>query len=430
MKVYLVGGAVRDELIGRPVQERDWVVVGSTPEDMQGRGYRQVGREFPVFLHPETGEEYALARTERKSGRGHRAFVVASDPTVSLEEDLRRRDLTINAMARDTDGRLIDPWGGRRDLEDRILRHVSAAFVEDPLRVLRLARFRAELAPWGFRVAPETMELMRRMVASGELSDLTAERVGRETLRALAAPVPSLYFTTLLECQALPVLLPELAALRGVAQDPYLHGGLDAWEHTLRVVDAAASSRLATPLVYALLVHDLGKGIVGSDDADHGRAGLAAVDTLSTRLALSHDHRELGRLASRGHLVVHRLFRLSSRRLLAALEDLGLLRRDAATAALATIAEIDWRSRPGWEDRPYPQGVFLVEVAAALSRLRLPQELHTAEATAIRAWFERERRRTCLLVARRFRRTRRAEIRSVRDLYPPDHEPGLVPHGS
>ncbi len=418
MQVYLVGGAVRDRLLGRAVRERDWVVVGATPEELLARGFRLVGRDFPVFLHPETGEEHALARTERKEGQGHRGFVVRSDPAVRLEDDLLRRDLTINALAEDAEGRLVDPYGGRSDLEARVLRHVSPAFAEDPLRVLRVARFRAELAPWDFRIAPATEDLLRAMSASGELATLTPERVGRETLRALASPRPALFFATLAEIGALPTVFPELAALVGVAQDPRLHGGLDAWSHTLVVLDAAAAAGAPPPVVYALLVHDLGKGVPGAGPYDHDRLGEEPVRGLSARLAIGNEFRDLGLLTARAHLDVHRLLALPSRVLLARLEETGLLRREAPGALLATAARLDWRSRPGWADRPYPQEKLLRDLLDDLTALRLPETLRGTPPATIRAWFAHERRRRILLRLKEARRRERATLRLVRELYP------------
>lgn len=421
MKIYLVGGAVRDRLLGRPVHERDWVVVGARPEEMLALGYRPVGREFPVFLHPNTGEEYALARTERKAGSGHRGFVVHSDPTVSLEEDLLRRDLTINAMAEDDERGLVDPYGGRRDLEQRVLRHVSPAFGEDPLRVLRVARFRAELAPWGFRIAPETEALLRAMSATGELATLTPERVGRETLRALASPKPSFFFTTLAETGALAPVFPELAALVGAPQDPCLHGGLDAWAHTLRTLDAGASAGRSPLVLFGLLAHDLGKGVPGAGALDHDRLGEDPARRLGARLALGSDYRDFGLLAARAHLDVHRLPALASRRILEHVESWGLLRAGARIEELAEAARLDWTARPGWEEKPYPQAAFLVALAHELSRLRLPEDLRGRSAGEIRAWFAHERRRRILRLLRETRRREREAMRAIRSFYPPPH---------
>ena len=248
MKSYLVGGAVRDWLLGRPVKERDWVVVGETPDSMKARGFQSVGRDFPVFLHPETKEEYALARTERKTAPGYRGFIVHAEPEVTLEEDLRRRDLTINAMALDTEGRLIDPYGGARDLEKRLLRHVSPAFGEDPVRILRLARFAARFAPLGFRVAAETLDLMRAMVAAGEVDALVPERVFAELAKALAEPEPGAFFEVLRACGALARLFPEIDRLFGVPQPPEHHPEIDTGVHTLLVL-AQAAKLSADPVV-------------------------------------------------------------------------------------------------------------------------------------------------------------------------------------
>src|SRR5580700_84649 len=259
MQVYLVGGAVRDELLGLSVKERDWVVVGATREELERLGYRAVGRDFPVLLHPETHEEYALARRERKTAPGYRGFSVEFGPEVTLEEDLSRRDLTVNAMARSADGALIDPFGGARDIESRTLRHVSAAFVEDPVRVLRVARFAARFAEAGFRIAPETEALMAHMTASGEIAALTPERVWRETARALLEPHPEVFFEILLKCGALAVLMPELAALDGVPQPPKWHPEVDTFVHIMLALAVAAQRQTSLTVRYAVLVHDLGK---------------------------------------------------------------------------------------------------------------------------------------------------------------------------
>ena len=260
MKVFLVGGAVRDELLGRPVTERDYVVVGATPDALKSLGYRPVGKDFPVFLHPETGEQYALARTERKTGPGYYGFETRFSPDVTLEDDLARRDLTINAMARTGEGVLVDPHGGRRDVEARWLRHVSQAFVEDPLRVLRVARFAARLSPLGFRVAPETLDLMRRIVDAGEMAALVPERVWSETARALGEARPREYFEVLRACGALRAVFPEVDALYGVPQPPQWHPEIDTGLHTMLAVEAAAGLSADPTVRFAALVHDLGKG--------------------------------------------------------------------------------------------------------------------------------------------------------------------------
>jgi tRNA nucleotidyltransferase (CCA-adding enzyme) len=374
MEVYLVGGAVRDELLGRPVGERDWVVVGATPAELEAQGYRPVGREFPVFLHPQTHEEYALARLERKVAPGYRGFVAEFAPTVTLEDDLRRRDLTINAIARAADGRLIDPYGGRRDLEARLLRHVSPAFVEDPVRVLRVARFAARFAPLGFRVAPETLELMRRMVEGGEIDALVPERVWRETEKALAEPRPDVFVAVLRDCGALARLLPEVDALFGVPQPPRWHPEIDTGEHLLLAL-RVAGQRSAGPLVcFALLAHDVGKALTPASQlpghSGHETAGLPRVESLCERLRVPVAYRELARLATRLHTLVHRALELRATTVLELFEQADAFRRPERFDQLLEVCECDARGRAGLEDRPYPQRALLerMRVAAAAAQ--------------------------------------------------------------
>jgi len=302
MQVYLVGGAVRDRLLGLPVRERDWVVVGARPEELAARGFLSVGREFPVYLHPQTREEYALARLERKTAPGYRGFVTEFTPEVTLEDDLRRRDLTINAMAETESGALIDPYGGRRDLEQRVLRHVSDAFVEDPVRILRLARFAARFAHLGFTVADETRALMRRMVGSGEVDALVSERVWKETERALGERDPQVYFEVLRECGALAVVFPELQALYGVPQPPRWHPEIDTGIHTMLVLGCAARLSSSTAVRFAALVHDLGKARTPREKwpSHHGHeaAGVQLIEQLASRLRVPNAHRELASTAA------------------------------------------------------------------------------------------------------------------------------------
>ena len=312
MKTYLVGGAVRDKLLGLPCGDRDYVVVGETPESMLTAGFKTVGKDFPVFLHPDTGEEYALARTERKSGRGYRGFVVHAEPSVTLEDDLIRRDFTINAIAEASDGSLVDPYGGARDLEARVLRHVGAAFVEDPLRVLRAARFMARFATHGFSVAPETMALMREMTAAGELADLTPERVWQELSRALRSTRPSAFLRTLHDCGALAVVLPEVDALYGVPQRAEFHPEVDTGVHTEMVCDMAARIAPGDDLIgFAALTHDLGKALTPAEELPkhilHEQRGLDPLRALCARLKVPAAHRELALSACREHLNLHRL---------------------------------------------------------------------------------------------------------------------------
>ncbi|ROR34525.1 multifunctional CCA addition/repair protein [Inmirania thermothiophila] len=374
MEVYLVGGAVRDQLLGRPVRERDWVVVGATPEEMIRRGFRPVGRDFPVFLHPETGEEYALARTERKTAPGYRGFAVHAAPDVTLEEDLARRDLTINAMARDAAGRIIDPYGGRRDLEARILRHVSPAFVEDPVRILRVARFLARYAPLGFRIADETLALMREMVARGEVDALVPERVWAELAKALAEPAPQAFLQALRACGALARILPEVDRLYGVPQPPEHHPEVDCGLHTELVLAQAARLSDDPRVRFAALVHDLGKGTTPPArwPAHHGHEvrGARLVERLCTRLRAPREYRDEGMLAARLHGRCHDAPALRPATLLDTLERLDALRRPERLERFVLACEADARGRTGLEDRPYPQADYLRgarEAAAAVS---------------------------------------------------------------
>ncbi len=310
MEIYLVGGAVRDELLGRTAVERDWVIVGGRSEELLDAGYRRVGRDFPVFLHPETGEEYALARTERKTGPGYRGFEVHAAPDVPLEDDLRRRDLTVNAMARDSRNRLIDPHGGLADLEARILRHVSPAFSEDPVRILRTARFAAELHGDGFRVAEDTMTLMSRMVAAGEADALVPERVWQETRRALACPHPDVFVQVLRDCGALAVVYPEIDALFGVPQPARWHPEIDTGVHTLMALRMAAALTDTPRIRFAVLVHDLGKATTPAEclpgHAGHEERGVEIIRDLAARLRIPNDWRDLAMVVSRYHCLAHR----------------------------------------------------------------------------------------------------------------------------
>ncbi|MGH8130814.1 MAG: multifunctional CCA addition/repair protein [Steroidobacteraceae bacterium] len=363
MKVYLVGGAVRDELLGRPVHERDWVVVGATPQQMLDAGYRQVGRDFPVFLHPETGEEHALARTERKTGRGYRGFELRYSPEVTLEDDLKRRDLTINAMARDADGRLIDPHGGRGDLEARSLRHVSEAFNEDPVRILRVARFLARFQPLGFSIAPETQARMRAMVATGEADALVPERVWQETDRALAEPAPEAWLRALHDCGALARILPELDALYGVPQPEKWHPEIDTGLHMELVLQAAADLTPEPRVRFAALMHDLGKGRTPRTSwprhIGHEESGARLVREVAARLRVPTEYRELAELAARWHGLAHRAHELRPRTVLDLLEACDAFRRPERFRELLLAFEADYRGRGGWRQRPYPQAELL-----------------------------------------------------------------------
>src|SRR6185312_13462157 len=326
MEVYLVGGAVRDRLLGRPVHERDWVVVGARPQDLERDGFVSVGREFPVFLHPTTHEEYALARLERKVAPGYKGFTTQFAPEVTLEEDLKRRDLTINAMAETPTGEIIDPYGGRRDLEARLLRHVSEAFVEDPVRILRVARFAARYADLGFRVAEDTVALMKQMTDSGEVDALVPERVWQETERALGETRPDVFFETLRSCGALAKIFPELDALYGVPQPPQWHPEVDTGVHVMLVVRYAASVGAPTVVRFAALVHDLGKALSPAEKwpSHHGHeeAGVPLVEALCERLKVPNVYRDLGVLTARHHALVHRAAELRANTVVKLLEML------------------------------------------------------------------------------------------------------------
>jgi len=383
MKTYLIGGAVRDRLLGLEPGDRDWVVVGETQESMQAAGFKPVGRDFPVFLHPDSGEEYALARTERKSGRGYRGFVVDADPSVTLEEDLGRRDFTINAIALDPDGGLVDPFGGARDIEARVLRHVGDAFVEDPLRVLRAARFMARFGSLGFRVADETMALMRQMVDSGELAELVPERVWQELRRAIASERPSAFLRTLHDCGALAVVLPEVDALYGVPQRAEYHPEIDTGVHVEMVCDMAAMLAPGDDLIgFAALTHDLGKALTPEDvlpkHIGHEQGGVAPLRQLCDRLKVPTAHRQLAVTCCREHLNVHRFDELRASTAVKLIERCDGFRKPERIDQLAIVCEADKRGRAGLQDQPYPQGELLHAAHAAASAVRaadLPEGL-------------------------------------------------------
>ncbi len=369
MKIYRVGGAVRDELLGVPWHETDWVVVGATPAQLLALGYQQVGRDFPVFLHPESKEEYALARTERKSGVGYTGFIVHASPDVTLEQDLQRRDLTINAMARGDDGVLIDPYGGQRDLQQRVLRHVSPAFAEDPLRVLRVARFAARFASLGFTVAPETLALMRQLVDAGELQHLVAERVWQELQRALQSSSPQVFVQMLRDCGALRVLLPELDALFGVPQPEFFHPEIDTGVHMLMVVEQAAKLSEDVSVRFAALVHDLGKGTTDPalwpTHTGHEERGATLIDGLCERLRVPNDCRELALITSRQHTRCHKAMKHKAVDLFTTLENCDALRRPQRFEQFLLACEADARGRRGLEQRAYPQALRLRQALAA-----------------------------------------------------------------
>ncbi len=410
MRAYTVGGAVRDSLLGLPVQDRDWVVVGATPEDMLAKGFRPVGKDFPVFLHPDTQEEYALARTERKTAPGYRGFVFHTDPGVTLEQDLVRRDLTINAIARAEDGSLTDPFGGQRDLAARVFRHVSDAFAEDPVRILRLARFAARFGD--FSVAPETLALMQHMVAQGEVDALVPERVWQEIARGLMEAKPSRMLTVLRECGALARLMPELDKLWGVPQPALHHPEVDTGVHMMLVIDYAAERGFALPVRFAALMHDLGKGITPPEawPSHHGHEalGLKLIDTLCARLKVPNDCRELAIMTAREHGNVSRALQLRANTLVSLLERCDAFRKPQRFEQMLLASECDFRGRGGDADnfrtRPYPQGDYLLqalgaargvnagEVAARCgdNKARIPDAVHAARVSAVKALLRQE----------------------------------------
>lgn len=359
MKIYKVGGAVRDKLLGRPVTDQDWVVVGATPKDLEDLGYLRVGKDFPVFLHPETREEYALARTERKVAPGYKGFVFHTSPEVTLEDDLRRRDLTINAMAEDLEGRLIDPFGGQKDLEAGILRHVSPAFSEDPVRILRTARFAAR---FGFRVAQETLALMRKMVGSGETEALVPERVWAEFEKALGEARPRLFFEVLRECGALGSLFPEIDRLFGVPQPARPHPEVDTGLHALLALEQAARLSEDKRVRFAALVHDLGKGLTPKEEwprhIGHEKRSVELIEGLCKRYRIPNDYRELACLVARYHGHCHRVHELRPSTLLKTLKALDAFRRPDRFALFLAACEADARGRKGFEEAPYPQADF------------------------------------------------------------------------
>jgi tRNA nucleotidyltransferase (CCA-adding enzyme) len=375
MKSYLVGGAVRDQLLDLPAGDRDYVVVGESPKSMLAAGFRPVGSDFPVFLHPRSGEEYALARTERKTALGYKGFVFHADPSVTLEQDLARRDFTINAMAQDENGTIVDPFHGQRDLELRIIRHVSAAFSEDPLRVLRGARFMARFASLGFRVADETFLLMQQIVHAGELSHLVAERVWQELAKALRSKTPSAFLQTLRQAQALNILLPEVSALYGVPQRIEYHPEVDAGIHTEMVCDMAARLAPGDDLIgFAALVHDLGKAL--TDKAEwpkhiaHEHLGVPAVEAVCDRFKVPNEHRALAVHVCREHLLVHRLHELRPEIVHELLQRIDAFRRPERVRQIAIVCEADKRGRLGLTETSYPSGALLQKYFEAANAVK------------------------------------------------------------
>jgi len=398
MKIYCVGGAVRDALLGLPVQDRDWVVVGATPADMLAQGFKPVGRDFPVFLHPQTHEEYALARTERKTAPGYAGFVFHAAADVTLEQDLARRDLTINAIAQEENGTLIDPYGGRDDLEAKILRHVSPAFAEDPVRILRVARFSARFT--AFAVAPETLELMRTMVANGEVDALVPERVWQELSRGLMETRPSRMFETLRACGALHKLLPELARLWGVPQRADFHPEIDTGVHVMMVLDMAARLGLSLPARFAALTHDLGKGETVADilprHIGHELRSATLLEPLCARLRVPTDCRDVARLVARFHGDMHKVDQLRPETQLKILERCDALRRPARFEEVLGACEADYRGRLGWDEKEYAPAAVWRSALAAVQAVdagaiaqscpdpaQIPTRIHEARVRAI-----------------------------------------------
>jgi tRNA nucleotidyltransferase (CCA-adding enzyme) len=400
MQTYVVGGAVRDQLLGLPVQDRDYVVVGATPDEMVEKGFTPVGQDFPVFLHPQTHEEYALARTERKSGHGYKGFTVYASPEVTLEEDLRRRDLTINAMALDEGGGLVDPYGGQADLKAKVFRHVSEAFAEDPVRILRVARFAARFTD--FSIAPETLALMQRIVEAGEVDALVPERVWQELSRGLMEKQPSRMFQALRECGALAKLLPELDRLFGVPQPPEHHPEVDTGVHVMLVVDWAARQNFSLPVRLAALTHDLGKGVTQPElwpkHIGHESKSVELVRALCERVRVPADCRDLAVAVAREHGIVHRALELRPGTVVELLERVDAFRRPQRFAEFLQACECDFRGRPGYEERPFPAAGYLMQalqaaqaidagaVAKSVDPARIREAVFQARTEAVAAW--------------------------------------------
>ncbi len=394
-------------MLGMPVRERDWVVVGSSREELLKLGYREVGRDFPVFLHPDSHEEYALARRERKIGPGYRGFSVEFGPEVTLEQDLARRDLTINAMARAADGALFDPYGGKHDVEARTLRHVSAAFIEDPVRVLRVARFAARFAPLGFRVAADTLSLMKSMVLRHEIDSLVAERVWQETEKALREAAASTFFAVLRECGALERIYPEIDALFGVPQPPEWHPEIDTGLHTLMVLDQAARLSDDAKVRFAALVHDLGKGTTPRSEwpshRGHEERSATLIEALAARLRIPSDYRELALIVARHHGIVHRAFELRPKTVLEFMERADAFRRPERFAEALLACEADSRGRTGLENEPYPQRPYLLAARDAAAAVKpAPEDIATKSGPEIADGLHRSRARAVAAVRERF----------------------------
>lgn len=363
MKVYLVGGAVRDALLGWPVHERDWLVIGATPEEMLAKGFKPVGKDFPVFLHPDSGEEYALARTERKTAPGYRGFSFHADPSVTLEQDLQRRDLTINTLVQDENGDQLDLCNGLHDLDQKILRHVSPAFAEDPVRILRVARFAARYHHLGFRIAEETLQLMRNMVQAGEVNALVAERVWQECERSLGEKDPQVFFQVLRSCGALAIIFPEIDALFGVPQPPQHHPEIDTGIHTLMVLQQCALLTRDTKARFAALCHDLGKALTPAAllprHLGHEQKSEKPVLDLCNRLGVPHEFRDLAVRVAVYHTYCHRALELRASTLVDLFHDLDLFRRPQRLDPFLMACEADARGRTGFENCTYKPTAFL-----------------------------------------------------------------------
>ena len=373
MKTYLVGGAVRDTLLDYPFTERDWVVVGATADEMLHQGFQQVGKDFPVFLHPETKEEYALARTERKSAPGYKGFTVHASPDVTLEEDLQRRDLTINAIAKDENGALTDPFNGADDINNKILRHVSPAFSEDPVRILRVARFSARYAHLGFTIADETLVLMREMVDAGEVDALVPERVWQEMVKALGEKTPAAFIETLRSCGALERIIPELECLWGVPQPEEHHPEIDTGVHTLMVLEQACKLSIDTEVRFAALVHDLGKGTTPESEwpkhIEHEARGADIVLDVCKRLRIPNEYRDLAERTARFHLHYHRALELKPSTVLKTLEQIDAFRRPERFEKFLLASEADARGRPGFENKEYKQSGYFRDALRATATI-------------------------------------------------------------
>ncbi|PKO26000.1 MAG: multifunctional CCA addition/repair protein [Betaproteobacteria bacterium HGW-Betaproteobacteria-8] len=389
MKIFQVGGAVRDELLGLEVKDRDYVVVGATPEQMVALGYRPVGKDFPVFLHPETQEEYALARTERKTAKGYKGFQVYASPDVTLEEDLARRDLSINAIAKNEHGTLVDPYNGQADIQNRILRHVSAAFVEDPVRILRTARFAARFTE--FNVAPETMQLMCHMVQDGEVDALVSERVWQELAKGLMEAKPSRMFDVLRECGALKKILPELDRLWGVPQPPQHHPEIDTGVHVMMVVDYAAMQGYSLPVRFAALTHDLGKGITPKDmlprHIGHEERSVHLLKDVCKRLRVPNDCKELAHVVAKFHGKVYRVDEMRSATKVQFLQDTDAIRQPQRFREFLLACECDFLGRTGFEDKAIPHtevwlklldAVMQVDAGAVARQYQEPEKIREA----------------------------------------------------